>query len=135
MPSENRLKRLALWKKDPKCVLCGVVTIDPMDVCKEFNVAPAQIYSGAIPPERLANVATLDHVRVDGKTVSERLACMKCNQNREDGPGFNPRAAPRYVAQPQSKWMPSYEVRAFFRMNFWTLVSMGLLAVMAYRRG
>lgn len=133
MPSPNRVQRLALWKADPKCKLCGVVTEDPMEVCKRFNVAPAAIYSGVIPPDVLATVATLDHVRVNGKTESVRLACMRCNQNREDGPGFNPRVYPRHVADPV-RWMSARRT-SFFDMNFWTLVSMGLLAVMAFKRG
>lgn len=133
MPSPNRVTRQALWKLDPKCVLCKVVTREPLDVCKEYNVRPTDIYNGTIPPEVVAVVATLDHVRKDGKVIEERLTCHKCNQNREDGPGFHPRAFPKHVADPE-RWRP--KVRgSFFDMNFWTLVSMGLLAVMAFKRG
>lgn len=75
MSKSTRRRRHNLWRKDPHCYWCGVVTVEV--VVAKFEK----------PPD---NLATLDHLhsRYDprrGAThgVASVLSCLRCNNERE----------------------------------------------------
>lgn len=93
MPSrKNRKKvqrRRALWKANPRCRACGVLTILPEELAKKLGRPPGKLFP---LPQRYQDVlATLEHVysRLDPRRriavrgeLRQTLYCWKCNTER-----------------------------------------------------
>lgn len=76
-------QRKAMWKRNPRCYYCGVVTI----------LRPLHIPHEPLSPEIRDRVATLDHVRArhhpdrtkppEPGEVLHVLSCWRCNNERD----------------------------------------------------
>lgn len=83
--SKSSKQKVYLWKKDPHCKRCGVLTVLPKDVPGD-HIDASGCFSIIDPPD---NMATIQHPynrthplrKMGGRHL---LWCYKCNQEYND---------------------------------------------------